>query len=403
MGLAISWLFPNLYFTPSTATIHIGVDDKIIFGKSGLVSKWNGTGLFEFHFSNFKSTSAKQFDDLDLVLIDKPLLYHDFFSRFLPYTPNSIALPNLEVLQQWDNKLFFKGWLHRIDLGDFAVQTFNSSDPPFPCILKVVGLFARKDHISSGKTVFLIRDKAQLQEVIKTHISQYNVHKSPRNLCQYFLEEPIPGSNEGTMYCSAYEGNLLSLRCMVRIKLGGSRTVFGVLDKSKFIIRSVPCGSTISSHALKIVKEAHYSGIFCINFKLKSNSSHPFYLENNPRLCGTNIRSPQLFLSNSIPLAFAIQKKRCLYNITKCTSWFKNMTGLLHWIVHLEKLVAHTGYSPINAVRVDGERGRGSVNHAIPPRVEFNISQYIPNDEFYASRDGSALSLHNLVILLKGH
>jgi hypothetical protein len=372
--------------------IRVGVDRSLIFGYDGLTAKLNSSGLFEFHVAALKDMPASYFlDDVDMVLIDKPILYHKYFDKFSSKPP-SLALASLDILEKWDNKKFFKLWLRDIGMGAYIAPAVNSSNATFPCILKIVGLTSKKDHATSGKTVYLIYGVEQMDTVIKEEVDAKNFHKAPGNKVQYFLEEPLVGPHEGTLYGSVYGGELLSLRCFVRTTYVGS-SVYRVLDKGKFTIHSVPCGSILSRHAGVIAREAAYTGVFCMNFKMQADMRHPYYLENNPRICGTHVRNSGLFISSYLPLAFAIQRTRGLFNAS-CAAWYTDASAhsILHWIVHLEQRIAITGDSPLRSIMgIDWAHRIRNAN------IDFNVSDVVPRSHYFIDRDSNPLSLQLLL------
>lgn len=375
----------------SNGTIRVAVDSHILFGYTGLTSRLNNCGIFDFRIINFKEKRDTFFhEDVDIVVLDRPLQYHGLYSILSDPKPLSFAIANLDILKQWDNKLFFKTWLHGIGLGDFAARTYDATNISFPCILKVVGQNAIKDHVTSGKSVFLIHDMKSLNETVHSQITLFNVHKAPRSRRQYFLEQPLLGRFEGTVYSSAFEGEALAVRCMVRLTKQDNKNAHRVLDKFGFTIHATPCGNTIVEHVNKMVTASNYTGTFCMNFKVNETNSRPIYIENNPRICGTAVRNPQLFISLYLPLTFAVQRRKCMIiQESNCPWWYRNTGGILRWIVHVEKILASIDYHLLedNSTRYAANLHRHS---------EFNYSTVIRNNDYFFGKNFRPLSLKML-------
>lgn len=374
-------------------SIRVAIDSRIVFGYTGITSRLSNSGLFTFRVTDLKNENDSFFHDaVDLVLLDRPLLYYTYFSNLGDPKPDSFATAPLEVLRLWDNKLFFKQWLQRIGLGAFTPHTMQGGNISFPCILKIVGVSAKKDHITSGKAVFLIKGPQQLNDTVQMHVTRFNIHKSPASKRQFFLEEPLVGQFEGTVYSSAYEGELLSLRCMVRVTYAGLGNAQRVLDKTRFTMHATPCGDLVRKHTARMVKITSYSGAFCMNFKMNSSSAHPLYLEMNPRICGTHVRNSRLFMSTFLPLVFMIHKRKCLHHLM-CPDWINNEGGILQWIVHVEWLISLFGCSAEGAV---AWASSPAPRTAIKPTLHFNGSLKISSEWYFVNRDSKPLSVSEI-------
>jgi hypothetical protein len=161
-------------------------------------------------------------ENVDVVVIDRPLQQYKIWEQLTTPKPYSFAVASAEILKFWDNKLAFKEWMIKNGFGAHILRPLDHLNPSFPCILKVVDRnIGKADHVTSGKAVFLIKNSSQLKEVITTTITKHNkininkINKGKIQKKEYFLEEALPGVFEGTFYAAAFEGKLVSLRCMV--------------------------------------------------------------------------------------------------------------------------------------------------------------------------------------------
>ena len=379
-----------------TRGIQVSVSDNVLFGQWPLRSRWNGSlyyGIFDIHEIDYTKSSAKYFRlHIDVAVIDKPISQSQIWLQNGMKKPLSFVVADNQHLSIWDNKLTFKHWLIDNGFSDHVLpaQTKTTS---FPCILKVVDLYpGKKDHVTSGINVFLIKNATQLSDVVSLMITNHNIKVKEDRKKNYFIEEALPGLYEGTFYAAAFEGELVSLRCMMRQSYGdGSpgHVIYGVKEK-RFKIDHLPCGTIIRDQAKKMAMLTSFSGLFCVNFKFREGSFHHYFMENNPRICGTVVRSPHIFLANFLALAFAVQKKNCFYyNI--CRPWYTDSKSILHWLTYVEKLVVLTGDVPSAAVTWDK-----SENKSWDKFIDFNPTKPANISSFFVSKILQPLSTEDI-------
>ena len=200
-----------------------------------------------------------------------------------------------EIIRLFNDKKRFKDWMVHIGLGRYVGDEYTIDGPKkYPLMFKLIDLH-------SGEGVQIVKN----EQVLKELVSKY----PPKS---YLLEEALTGiaNTEGTSWGSAYKGKLLSLRCAEKkldYKTHGTLYVMGsAMPNNTFTVRFGDCGRDIIDHVTTIVREAGYTGPFCLNIK-PDNHMMDKYMEINARICGTTIPIRQLFLSTYIPLALAAQ------------------------------------------------------------------------------------------------
>jgi hypothetical protein len=117
-----------------------------------------------------------------------------------------------------------------------------------------------------------------------------------------------------------------------------------------------------------------------------SSTWHHFYIENNPRVCGTVARTPNVFLANYIALAFSIGKASCLTNGI-CPKWYQDQNSILPWLAYVENLIATTGDFPIPSINYDRMYNKSLYNG-----IAFNPNNTLGQENFFIGKNLNYLS-----------
>mmetsp|Transcript_10604 Transcript_10604/g.17848 ORF Transcript_10604/g.17848 Transcript_10604/m.17848 type:complete len:391 (-) Transcript_10604:373-1545(-) len=231
----------------------------------------------------------------------------------------------------FENKSRWKQWMCDEGLSSAIPLTYNTSshqDISYPAVLKF-------DSMHFGKGVKMINNDTELS-------AELQKVKRGFKILTYSVEEALTGMGQSELsaYGSVYNGELLSLRCVLyTYSSKGTAPAEETIDADKggarggknsssspasiSIIRNarafktfltssrlIPCGQDIVAIfrpmflKTKKYKIGGYSGVFCGNLKSDSNGRLKV-MEINARFCANHIYKGALFISSVVPLMFA--------------------------------------------------------------------------------------------------
>lgn len=214
----------------------------------------------------------------------------------------AISKPNVNIIKIWGNKLTFKIWMINNGMKQWVPSLMTKDNATFPLFLKATNL----DGSNGIKNINNINQlKSELSKIPKSNVNNI------------LLEELLDGMGplEGDLFGSAYNGELVSLKC--RIEDLSSNGHASIRSNNNFI--KLPPGSrynpnelcSVSSKLLEVIvnmmRLGNYSGAFCLGFKMDSSKQIKFY-DMNPRICGTLFTRHDFFISAYLPLAFKIKE-----------------------------------------------------------------------------------------------
>jgi hypothetical protein len=307
--------------------------------------------------------SRKKCDkSFDIATLSHPHIY-ETYKHWTDHSkkPVSIAFPEEpKSLLLFDNKFVWKLWMQRIGLEKYLPRTLDIHNMTFPSVMKVIGTQHGTEvpFGSGGSGVYVLRSA--------DHYQQYSDHLRFMG-SSFFVEEAVVSAGnelrEGVMMGSFYKNKLLALRC---IELQFAFKAFAdkqplVQDDNVFIFhgsqtergnattRRVSCGADVVKAVDTMMREARYSGVFCIDFK-RDRRGQVKFLEVNPRFCLSLALYGSLFTAVYLPLAFALEETRVqvlrdeFEESDAVKTWFTNST--LHDLVSDERNVVLSGVEP---------------------------------------------------------
>lgn len=305
------------------------------------------------HFGNTSSTDYLR-EELDLTTLIDPISFNRWADS-PEHLPRQYVMPSVDTLRVWNDKPRWKKWMQYIGLGDYIAQPIDPKHPYFPLVFKEANM---KNY---GAGVHVVNNNMELQVLV-------NQQKSRGE--SYLLEEALTGMglSEGAAFGSAYDGELLMLRCM-RMSFDGAKnkpmTKAGNGElyinggstgqiKGSSSFRMASCGLQLVYSVRKMAQLGKYSGAFCVNFKMDNRKNIKF-LEVNARMCAGVSRIENLFISTYLPLAFAVQERiirdaaaaRRHYRIPE---WYANST-IHRDVFEMERAVSMSGMTPFTTVK----------------------------------------------------
>jgi hypothetical protein len=215
--------------------------------------------------------------------------------------------------------------------------TDTSNVTSFPVALRVWPLGSA---FINNYTVTMLKNNTELSSAVAP-IKAANL--------PYVLEEQLEHVSAGVarLYGAAFEGKLLSLRCVKHIP--PVTVAQNPAHPERGHTRLIACGKDVTGilHGM-FAKAGSYSGPFCASIMLDAQR-RPHFTEFHARLCQEVTGNDELFVSAFVPLAAAVQLRQ--YDSADAPAWFKERPIYRH-ILAVERRVLQLG---------GGERNRAAL------------------------------------------
>lgn len=223
------------------------------------------------------------------------------------------------IMHTLGSKTSWTSWMMRIGQEDHLPVPLNvsqnSTEYSYPVVLKTSG--------RAGHGAFTYHTSETLEHA-KKQLKAKNQ--------EYVLEEAITSASEIHMWGSAFQGRLLSMRCLKKSFDANELMKSNYLDEANPLVHStaprakssqwVPCSRNIVDVLRQVMTAARYSGAWCAVMKLDAEERLRF-VDMDAHYCEELSNSDGLFLMTMVPLSFAVAAaspgakiNRALYNGT---------------------------------------------------------------------------------------
>lgn len=348
---------------------------SILNSNSTILEDLRVTNIFDIKAINDRNDRCYYENECDIVLNS---LYPMFFEKYYKFSNNNEPLINFAVtkdpalLNIWYNSVTFRNWMNYHNLSKYLSKPVNINHPSFPIIL-----INNTDYKINKVVINSMTQLIPIRQLLFEQILGNNGFK------QYSIEHMQ--LYEGVVYGSAFNGDLLSISCQLKmintesyqiekIKLSNNtntnnNTIELIIPEEKFF----SCGYDITKIIQTIIKLGGYTGAFCVKFNLNYHLNF-IINEFSPYLCNRLTYDSSLFISSYVPLSFKMLRNylqnESIRNMKHShpllsgyylNGWYNNI--ILQNIVKKEYLTVQTGIIQRKKSITDLIKDENTLNH----------------------------------------